>query len=110
MYFMNADGTIKNQQEQYVEHEQEQPKEKAEETIKEEYRRRKRRKVHDFNLFKRHTNCECSNCWKNFALMTVFYFIVIYLLYLIVQIIFSLVDREEVKTLTTPVIATTPQQ
>jgi hypothetical protein len=108
---MNADGTIKNQQEQYVEPEQEQPtNEKAEETIKEEYRRRKRRKVHDFNLFKRHTNCDCSNCWKNFALMTVFYFIIIYLLYLIVQIIFSFVDKQEVKTLTTPVIAAATAQ
>ena len=107
MYFMNADGTIKNQ---YVEPEQEQPKEKPEENIKEDYRhRRNRRKVHDFNLFKRHTNCDCSNCWKNFALMTVFYFIVIYLLYLIVQIIFSFVDKQEVKTLTTPVIPTTQQ-
>jgi hypothetical protein len=104
---MNADGTIKK--EQYVEPEQEQLNEKAEETIKEEYRRRKR-KVHDFNLFKRHTNCDCSNCWKNFVLMTVFYFIIIYLLYLIVQIIFSFVDKQEVKTLTTPVIATAPQQ
>jgi len=106
---MNADGTIKNQQEQYVEPEQEQPKEKPEENIKEDYRHRRKRKVHDFNLFKRHTNCDCSNCWKNFALMTVFYFIVIYLLYLIVQIIFSFVDKQEVKTLTTPVIPTTQQ-
>lgn len=98
MYFMNADGTIKKSQEQYVE----QPKEKPEET-KENYRHHKR-KVHDFNLFKRHPNCECKNCWKNFCLMTVFYFIVIYLLYLIVQTIFSLIDKPEVKTLTTPVI------
>ena len=104
MYFMNADGTIKNQ---YVE--QEQPKEKPEENIKEDYRHR-RRKVHDFNLFKRHPNCECRNCWKNFALVTVFYFIVIYLLYLIVQSVFSLVDKEEIKTLTTPVIAAPPQK
>ena len=106
MYFMNADGTIKSQ-EQYVEPTQEKP---IKEEIKEEYHRRKR-KVHEFNLFKRQTNCDCKNCWKNFCLMTVFYFIVIYLLYLIVQIIFSLIDKPEVKTLTTPVIAaTTPQQ
>ena len=102
MYFMNTDGTIKKQQEQYVEQEHK-------ETVKEDYSHRNRRKVHDFNLFKRHTNCECRNCWKNFALVTVFYFIVIYLLYLIVQSVFSLVDKEEVKTLTTPVIAT-PQK
>jgi len=95
MYFINADGTIKIQ-------------EQLNENIKENYHQRKR-KVHDFNLFKRHTNCDCSNCWKNFCLMTVFYFIVIYLLYLIVQIIFSLVDKQEVKTLTTPVIATAQQ-
>jgi hypothetical protein len=107
---MNADGTIKKPQESYVEPTQEQPKQKPDNnTVKEEYHRRKR-KVHDFNLFKRHPNCECRNCWKNFGLMTVFYFIVIYLLYLIVQTIFSVIDKEEVKTLTTPVIATTPQQ
>lgn len=105
---MNADGTIKKQPEQYVEHEQ--PNEKTEENIKEDYRhRRNKRKVHDFNLFKRHPNCECRNCWKNFALVTIFYFIVIYLLYLIVQSVFSLVDKEEIKTLTTPVI-TAPVQ
>ena len=108
MYFMNADGTIKKPQESYVEPTQEQPKQKH--TDKQEYRH-SRRKFHDFNLFKRHPNCECRNCWKNFGLMTVFYFIVIYLLYLIVQTIFSVIDKEEVKTLTTPVIATTtPQQ
>lgn len=107
MYFMNADGTIRKPQEHYVEptkeHTPENNSENKQPTVKEEYRRRKR-KVHEFNLFKRQPNCDCKNCWKNFCLMTVFYFIVIYLLYLIVQTIFSLVDREEVKTLTTPVI------
>ena len=97
MYFMNADGTIKTQDVEDIHTSTEQ------EPIKEEYRRRKR-KVHEFNLFKRHPKCDCTNCWKNFGLTTIFYTIVIYLLYLIVKFIFSLIDKEEVKTLTTPVI------
>jgi hypothetical protein len=96
MYFMNADGTIKTQDDHTS-------IPTVQEPIKEEYHRRKR-KVHEFNLFKRHPKCDCTNCWKNFGLTTIFYIIVIYLLYLIVKFIFSLIDKEEVKTLTTPVI------
>ena len=93
MYFMNADGTIKHQEN----------KKPEKEVVKEEYRRK--RKVHEFNLFKRYNDCNCKNCWKNFGLTTVFYAIVIYLLYLIVKFIFSLIDNgNKVKTLTTPVI------
>ena len=99
MYFMNSDGTIKSQQ---------QPQQPV---VKEDFRhngdesRRKKRKiVHEFNLFKRHPKCDCTNCWKNFILTIIFYAIVIYILYHIVNFIFSLTDKN--KTLTTEELPT----
>ncbi len=92
MYFMNSDGTIKSQTHQQS-------------VVKEDFRhngdnRKKRKKnVHEFNLFKRYPKCDCTNCWKNFVLTIIFYAIVIYILYLIVKFIFSLTDEKQ-KTLT----------
>lgn len=94
MYFMNSDGTIKQQASPVV--------------VKEDFihgKRRKKRIIHEFNLFKRYPKCECKNCWKNFALTTVFYVIMIYLLYLIVKYFFSLIE-EKPTTLTTPELPT----
>jgi len=76
---MNADGTVKHQ-------------EQTTSVVKENFRHRK--KMHEFNLFKRYHDCDCKNCWKNFGLTTVFYAIIIYLLYLIVKFIFSLIDKK----------------
>ena len=41
------------------------------------------------HLFKRHRNCNCMDCWKNFVLMTIFYAIIIYLLYLLTSAFFN---------------------
>ncbi len=98
MYFMNSDGTIKSQQTHVV---------------KEDYNhlgrrtRRNKKPVHEFNLFKRHSDCECTNCWKNFVLTIIFYVIVIYIIYLIVQYIFSRIDAQTPKMLTTQELPTT---
>lgn len=103
MYLMNSDGTIKSRPQQTH-------------VAKEDYnhlgRRTKRsskKPVHEFNLFKRHPECECTNCWKNFALTIVFYVIIIYIIYLIVKYIFSRIETQTPKTLTTPELPTTMQ-
>jgi hypothetical protein len=88
---MNSDGTIKSQTHQQS-------------VVKEDFRhngdnRKKRKNIHEFNLFKRYPKCDCTNCWKNFVLTIIFYAIVIYILYLIVKFIFSLTDEKQ-KTLT----------
>lgn len=105
---MNADGTIKHH-ENYTgkkpEHKPTATSQNSKNDVKENYRHK--RKIHDFSLFKRYHKCDCKNCWKNFGLTTVFYAIVIYLIYLIVKFIFSLIDKQPVKTLTTPTISTT---
>ena len=101
MYFMNSDGTIKSQSQQTH-------------VAKEDYThgrhtRRNKKPVHEFNLFKRQPDCECTNCWKNFVLTIIFYVIVIYIIYLIVQYIFSRIDAQNPKSLTTPELPTTVQ-
>ena len=93
MYFMNADGTIN--EEKYVSGHTEISHEPDTDTnpkiVKEDYRPKK----HRFNLLKRYPKCDCTNCWKQFMLSLIFYSIVIYLLYLIVNFIFSLIDKKE---------------
>ena len=94
MYLMNSDGTIKSQAP----------------VVKEDYpndgrSRTVRKPVHEFNLFKRHPDCECKNCWKNFALTTIFYVFLIYILYLIIKYIFSIIDVKPT-TLTTEELPT----
>jgi hypothetical protein len=92
MYFMNADGTIN--EEKYVSGHTEISPEPDPKIVKEDYRRKK----HSFNLLKRYPKCDCTNCWKQFMLSLIFYTIVIYLLYLIVNFIFSLIDEKKLIT------------
>ena len=50
------------------------------------------------HLFKRHRNCNCMDCWKNFVLMTIFYAIIIYLLYLLISAFFNKKEEQTLET------------
>ena len=44
---------------------------------------------------RRHHNCNCTTCWKNFIVTTIFYVLIIYIIYLISKFLMS--DNQESK-------------
>jgi len=69
-----------------------------------EHKENKNNHVEGYHLFKRHRNCNCMNCWKNFVLMTIFYAVIIYLLYLLITSFFSKNEQNVVNAEITKVV------
>jgi len=108
MYFHNSDGSLNKGVESYkqpvVQPQQTTPVVTTTQTPKQQndkhqnddkpHNEKKKKKKENFlegysHLFKRHHNCNCMDCWKNFVLMTIFYAIIIYLLYLLISAFFN---------------------
>lgn len=108
MYFHNSDGSLIRKDEGYQQQPVVQPQQTTSiETITSPHQQHNDKphndqshndQLHNKNenflegykhLFKRRRNCNCMDCWKNFVLMTIFYAIIIYLLYLLITAFFN---------------------